>query len=82
MKNLLGTQLGYHSMKMMCNILNDRSLYGDQQLLRGAVFHLNMNIFGSNVVFQVSPMFYASTVLTCFLHVSSRYKLTPHLSLC
>uniref|UniRef100_W8AW74 Tuberin n=3 Tax=Ceratitis capitata TaxID=7213 RepID=W8AW74_CERCA len=68
MKNLLGTQLGYHSMKMMCNILNDRSLYGDQQLLRGAVFHLNMNIFGSNVVFQVSPMFYASTVLTCFLH--------------
>uniref|UniRef100_A0A0A1XPT7 Tuberin n=1 Tax=Zeugodacus cucurbitae TaxID=28588 RepID=A0A0A1XPT7_ZEUCU len=68
MKNLLGTQLGYHSMKMMCNILNDRSVYGDQQLLRGAVFHLNMNIFGSNVVFQVSPMFYASTVLTCFLH--------------
>ncbi|XP_036326268.1 tuberin-like [Rhagoletis pomonella] len=68
MKNLLGTQLGYHSMKMMCNILNDRSLYADQQLLRGAVFHLNMNIFGSNVVFQVSPMFYASTVLTSFLH--------------
>ncbi|XP_067647622.1 tuberin [Eurosta solidaginis] len=68
MKNLLGTQLGYHSMKMMCNILNDRSLYADQQLLRGAVFHLNMNIFGSNVVFQVSPMFYATTVLTSFLH--------------
>lgn len=70
MKNLLGTELGYHSMKMMCNILNDRSLYDDQQLLRGAVFHLNMNIFGSNLVFQVSPMFYASTVLTCFLNVS------------
>ncbi|XP_030373019.1 tuberin [Scaptodrosophila lebanonensis] len=68
MKNLLGTQLGYHSMKMMCNILNDRGLYEDAQLLRGAVFHLNMNIFGSNVIFQVSPMIYATNVLTGFLH--------------
>lgn len=70
MKNLLGTQLGYHSMKMMCNILNDRSLYEDAQLLRGAVFHLNMNIFGSNIIFQVSPMIYATNVLTGFLGVS------------
>lgn len=69
MKNLLGTQLGYHSMKMMCNILNDRSLYEDAQLLRGAVFHLNMNIFGSNIIFQVSPMIYATNVLTGFLGV-------------
>lgn len=69
MKNLLGTQLGFYAMKMMCNILNDSSLYDDQELLRGAVFHLNMNIFASNVSFQVSPMFYASTVLTSFLHV-------------
>ncbi|XP_037940239.1 tuberin [Teleopsis dalmanni] len=68
MKNLLGTQLGYNAMKMMCNILNDRSLYEDQQLLRGAVFHLNMNIFGSNLIFQVPTMFYATTVLTSFLH--------------
>ncbi|XP_073839436.1 TSC complex subunit tuberin [Musca autumnalis] len=67
MKNLLGTELGYHSMKMMCNILNDRSLYEDEYLLRGAVFHLNMNIFGAPMVFQVSPLFYASMVLNSFL---------------
>jgi len=70
MKNLLGTQLGYHSMKMMCNILNDRGQYEDEQLLRGAVFHLTMNIFGSNIIFQVSPMIYATNVLTSFLSVS------------
>ncbi|XP_059218491.1 tuberin [Stomoxys calcitrans] len=67
MKNLLGTELGYHSMKMMCNILNDRSLYEDEYLLRGAVFHLTMNIFGVPMVFQVSPLFYASMVLNSFL---------------
>ncbi|KAH8378989.1 hypothetical protein KR009_002539, partial [Drosophila setifemur] len=67
MKNLLGTQLGYHSMKLMCSILNDRSLYDDAHLLRGAVFHLIMNIFGSNIIFQVSPMTYATNVLTAFL---------------
>lgn len=70
MKNLLGTELGYHSMKMMCNILNDRNLYHDDFLLRGAVFHLNMNIFGAPMVFQVSPLFYASMVLNSFLRVS------------
>uniref|UniRef100_A0A1B0B1R4 Rap-GAP domain-containing protein n=1 Tax=Glossina palpalis gambiensis TaxID=67801 RepID=A0A1B0B1R4_9MUSC len=80
MKNLLGTELGYHSMKMMCNILNDRTLYEDDYLLRGAVFHLNMNIFSAHMVFQVSPLFYASTVLNSFLraldsrHVSVTYE--------
>jgi len=57
-------------MKMMCCILNDRALYDDAHLLRGAVFHLNMNIFGSNIIFQVSPMTYATNVLTAFLRVS------------
>ncbi|KAI8123354.1 Tuberin [Lucilia cuprina] len=80
MKNLLGTELGYHSMKMMCNILNDRTLDEDNFLLRGAVFHLNMNIFGAPMVFQVSPLFYASMVLNSFLraldsrHVSVTYE--------
>jgi len=74
MKNLLGTQLGYHSMKMMCSILNDRALYDDAHLLRGAVFHLNMNIFGSNIIFQVSPMTYATNVLTAFLRVSLKIR--------
>ncbi|XP_043071369.1 tuberin isoform X2 [Drosophila grimshawi] len=67
MKNLLGTQLGYRSMKMMCSILMDQERYEDAQLLRGAVFHLNMNIFGSNMIFQVSPMIYATNVLMGFL---------------
>lgn len=70
MKNLLGTQLGYHSMKIMCNILNDKGQYEDAQLLRGAVFHLNMNIFGSNVIFQVSSMIYATNVLMGFRNVT------------
>lgn len=67
MKNLLGTNLGHAALLTMCKILNDELMYTDEALLRGAVFHINMGLWGSAVPrLRCSP----STVLTSFLHVS------------
>lgn len=70
MKNLLGTNLGHASLVTMCNILNDKSMYSDEALLRGAVFHINMGLWGSSG--SVVPMLRCSpsTVLLSFLNVS------------
>lgn len=67
MKNLLGTNLGHAALLTMCKILNDELMYNDEALLRGAVFHINMGLWGSAVPkLRCSP----STVLMSFLHVS------------
>lgn len=67
MKNLLGTNLGHAALLMMCKILNDELMFKDEAILRGAVFHINMGLWGSAVPkLRCSP----STVLTSFLHVS------------
>lgn len=69
MKNLLGTNLGHAALLTMCKILNDELMYTDEALLRGAVFHINMGLWGSAVPkLRCSP----STVLTSFLHVSDK----------
>lgn len=69
MKNLLGTNLGHAALLTMCNILNDSTMYADEALLRGAVFHINMGLWGS--AGSVVPMLRCSpsTVLLSFLHV-------------
>ena len=76
MKMLLGTNLGYESLLIMCNLLKDKNFQEDETLLRGAVFHINMGIFGSSSALhmaQKSPAF--STVLTSFLHVRTVFYL-------
>lgn len=70
MKNLLGTNLGHASLLTMCNILNDPNMFTDEALLRGAVFHSNMGLWGSSG--SIVPMCSPSTVLLSFLHVSNR----------
>lgn len=65
MKNLLGTNLGHNALWLMCNILDDSTMYCDEALLRGAVFHINMGLWGSSGV--LVPML-PSTVLQSFLH--------------
>lgn len=68
MRNLMGTQLGYASLLTMTNMLNDSRYYVDSQVLRGAVFHINMNLFGSNSSLH-SGVKYSSTVLSSYLKV-------------
>lgn len=67
MRNLLGSNFGHSSLLFMCHILNDHNSY-DEAVLRGAVFHINMGLWGANVsnvpMFKCTP----STVLLSFLH--------------
>lgn len=67
MKNMLGSNLGHASLLTMCSILNDRRS-NDETVLRGAVFHINMGLWGSTS--SVVPMLKCSpsTVLLSFLH--------------
>lgn len=69
MRNLLGTQLGYASLLTMTNMLSDSRYYVDPQVLRGAVFHINMNLWsGTNSSLQ-NGVKYSSTVLSSYLKV-------------
>ncbi|GAB0090874.1 Tuberin [Sergentomyia squamirostris] len=66
MRTLLGTDLGYTSLYTMCSFLNDSAMYGNEALLRGAVFHTNMGLWGPAApALRCSP----STVLLSFLRV-------------
>lgn len=69
MKKLLGTNLGHAALLYMCSILNKSRKY-DEALLRGAVFHINMGLWGS--AGPVVPMFSSpSAVLMSFHRVSA-----------
>ena len=70
MRNLLGTQLGYASLLTMCNIMNDSRYYVDEEILRGAVFHVNATLFGGmGLGYLQNGMKYSSTVLQSYLQV-------------
>lgn len=69
MKNLLGTQLGYASLLTMTNMLNDSRYYVNSEILRGAVFHINMNLWGGNSNSLQNGIKYSSTVLSSYLKV-------------
>uniref|UniRef100_A0A182MSN4 Rap-GAP domain-containing protein n=1 Tax=Anopheles culicifacies TaxID=139723 RepID=A0A182MSN4_9DIPT len=77
MKNLFGTALGHATLLTMCNILNNPSFHQDAALLRGAVFHTNMGLWGISVVpiLNCSP----SLVLTSFLNaLKSRHVIVAY----
>lgn len=69
MKKLLSTQLGFASLLIMCNMLNERRYYSDPDMLRGAVFHLNMGLWGSSTNSMLTGLKYSSTVLLSYSHV-------------
>lgn len=69
MRNLMGTQLGYASLLTMTNMLNDSRYYVDAQVLRGAVFHINMNLWGCSNSSLQNGVKYSSTVLSSYLMV-------------
>ncbi|XP_058066096.1 tuberin [Anopheles bellator] len=65
MKNLFGTALGHATLLTMCGMLNNSAFHQDDALLRGAVFHTNMGLWGVGSVVPIlncSP----SLVLTSF----------------
>ncbi|XP_055620720.1 tuberin isoform X2 [Toxorhynchites rutilus septentrionalis] len=68
MKNLFGTALGHATLLTMCSILNDKTFYKDEALLRGAIFHTNVGLWGVSgtplPVLNSSP----SIVLSSFLN--------------
>lgn len=72
MKKLLGTHRGHSALLLMCNILHN-SCSSDDALLRGAVFYINMGLWGStssNVsLFKSSP----TSILQSFLTVNIDY---------
>lgn len=53
MRNLLGTNLGHASLLTLCYILNNRILYNDEALLRGAVFYINMSLWGGSSIVPI-----------------------------
>jgi tuberous sclerosis 2 len=69
MKCLLGTQLGYASLLTMSSMLSDDRYYFDSHILRGAVFHLNINLWGGSQSSSQNGFKYSSTVLTSYLKV-------------
>lgn len=68
MRNLLGTELGHAALLIMCNILNEQTLHHDAPLLRGAVFHINMGVWGSTSSAASTLRCTPSMVLNSFLH--------------
>lgn len=70
MRNLLGTQFGYSSILKMCNMLKEGKNVVDPCILRGAIFHTNMNLWGggNNVTVQ-NGIKYSSVVLSSYQEV-------------
>lgn len=74
MKNLLGIDLGHSALTVMCSILKDKNRYNsnnthDEFLLRGAVFHTCMGVFGVNSSQSHKLPLASSTVLYSYLKV-------------
>lgn len=48
MRNLLGTHMGHSALYTMCRLLQDTNYQRDVRLLRGAVFYVNMGLWGTH----------------------------------
>ncbi|XP_077266415.1 TSC complex subunit tuberin isoform X2 [Temnothorax americanus] len=65
MRNLLGTHMGHCALYTMCRLLQDTNFQRDVRLLRGAVFYVNMGLWGTHRISKlectpasVLPSFY------------------------
>lgn len=73
MRNLLGTHMGHATLITMCRILQEPCLKDDTGLLRGAVFFVNMGLWGSQPVTNLkSP---PSAVLPSIMAVRFYYEI-------
>ena len=66
MRNLLGTQMGHSALYKMCYILQDPNFKQDVTLLRGAVFYINMGLWGFCRIQKLECS--SSSVLPSFNH--------------
>lgn len=48
MRQLLGTHMGHSALYTMCRLLQDPRFQRDARVLRGAVFYINMGLWGTN----------------------------------
>jgi tuberous sclerosis 2 len=69
MRNLLGTQFGYSTMLKMCNMLKEGKDALDPYILRGAIFHTNMNLWGGNNTILQNGFKYTLAVLSSYKRV-------------
>uniref|UniRef100_A0A182SZQ0 Tuberin N-terminal domain-containing protein n=1 Tax=Anopheles maculatus TaxID=74869 RepID=A0A182SZQ0_9DIPT len=77
MKNLFGTTLGHATLLTMCNILNNPAFHQDDALLRGAIFHTNVGLWGISVVPKLDCA--PSLVLTSFWNaLKSRHVIVTY----
>lgn len=68
MRNLLGTQFGYSTLLKMCNMLKEtRNTH--HYILRGAIFHTNMNLWGGTNSSLQNGIKFSSVVLTSYYEV-------------
>lgn len=72
MRNLLGTHLGHTALFTMCDVLMSEASQSDPGLLRGAVFYINMALWGNKRI--INTVSTPSAVLDAFLSVSSLRK--------
>ncbi|KAK0095925.1 hypothetical protein PV326_007052 [Microctonus aethiopoides] len=50
MRKLLGTHMGHSALHTMCRLLQDEMFQRDVRLLRGAVFYVNMGLWGTHKI--------------------------------
>lgn len=72
MRNLLGTHMGHCALYTMCRLLQDTNFQRDVRLLRGAVFYVNMGLWGTHRIpklectpASVLPSFYQVCINAC-----------------
>lgn len=70
MRNLLGTHMGHSGIYTMVSLLQSPQYYGDAQLLRGAVFHITMALWGTKRVDKLKCTH--TSILPAFLFVRMR----------
>ncbi|KAJ8682291.1 hypothetical protein QAD02_018083 [Eretmocerus hayati] len=80
MRNLLGTHMGHSALSHMCWLLQEPNFQKDVRLLRGAVFYVNMGLWGSHRIpklkcshSSVLPSFYQAL---CCNHPIVMYEVT------
>lgn len=69
MRNLLGTQFGYSSLLKMCSMLKEGKNVVDPYILRGVIFHTNMNLWGGTNSSLQNGIKFSSVVLSSYLEV-------------
>jgi len=76
MRNLLGTHMGHCALYTMCRLLQDTNFQRDVRLLRGAVFYVNMGLWGTHRIpklectpASVLPSFYQVCIHICFTFI-------------